>query len=172
MNNHRPPGGPHYPFYNRNSFHADGPIEQRTRDHTHPIHGPHVTLTPSYHVNIPENFYEGGNDEYTRLDFDVKDALINAYHAWKRNDFKETKRFLNDNVWRSGRMTRKNLHIVLGIVNEFVVIGDDCKNFKLFITRNLPKGLQSCAAPETNHEHLCALLESIHTRITALENKL
>ena len=69
-------------------------------------------------------------------------------------------------------MTRKNLQIVMGMVNHLVSDSDDCKNFKLFITRNLPKGLQACPAPETKHEHLCALLESIHTRITALENKL
>ena len=42
--------------------------------------------------------------------------------------------------------------------------------FKTFIMHNLPQHLKACADLSPQNQHLCALLESLHARLSALAN--
>jgi hypothetical protein len=163
---HWPPGGPDLFVFDNNNRAREGP---NGLEHMHPMHPTDGPRHSHQLVNIPSNYDHRFVHRYNAHDYNAKHSLVTAYHLWKASKNQRAITLLN-HLWQ--RMEKTDLPIILGIVNEFVIDHDDCNKFKHFITNNLPHHLRACPEPETNHEHLCALLESIHTRITALENKL
>ncbi len=92
------------------------------------------------------------------------------YDLWSKEDLHGTVE-----LWRTILMnySKKNTGIVFDAVSDILQGKENLQEFTLFLRRNLPLHLQSsCITQQQHTQHLCALLESLHSRISALEARL
>ncbi len=117
-------------------------------------------------------------NEYNKPDIRSTEGILGAYAYFLNNDKKSAAsvwsnllRDLHITTHREARLVFSKIpYIKREFGHIFAVHGFEA--FELFLHQNLPEILQS-PMPEPQHEqHLCTLLETLHTRISALESKL
>ena len=109
--------------------------------------------------------------EFNELNVTLRAAILNTYSIWQLSEddspYKDAKAI---QTWQRGvqGLDIRDIDIVKGMVQDILGNEPDYGSFITFLIQNLPSHLQA-SWPEPSHATICALLESMHNRLTKLE---
>ncbi len=136
-----------------------------------PPRGPGSWQTPR-RADGPDNrtdYYGGASGPVRLYDVGFRANIPILYDLWSKKDFKGTV-----DLWHHllANVSERNKSLVFGMISDVLPDYGDVQDFIQFLRQNQPGHLQSnCITQPLPTQHFCALLESLHSRISALEER-